>query len=531
MPKRDILSEICEKRRVALKEKGFTFGFAIPEKRKRPVVPFLAEPGVILEVKRASPSKGDIAPGLNAPETAKSYVKAGAGAISCLTEENYFNGSLADLMAVTKAAGKKAAVLRKDFLLEPEEIEVSYKCGADAVLLIARILDSEKLLNMAECAFSKGISVLLEVREDSDVEKAFSVLKKAVEMDCEDKIVLGINSRNLSDFTIDLLIPLKLKERIKKLALEKKLELSGLRIISESGITSPEAAEFVGRIGFHGVLIGEAAAKSPEKAKNLVSSFKQGAGEAGKCSFWKKLAFHLENKPAGKPLVKICGIKDMETAVKASEAGADILGFIFAEKSVRTNYSDEGVKIQHIRGQLQNLASEGRIKMPLMVGVIVSPFSEEGKACIELYNRGILDGIQYHGCTEYAEGNCGYGALPLSCEADIEKLVLLYSLGFPRVLIDAKNDDEKNAEKDERYGGTGKQLSEQVVLAARKKGPLWLSGGINPENAGELVKKYRPELIDVNSGIESVPGKKDFDKLEKLFSELNKINFADMVEE
>ena len=70
-----------------------------------------------------------------------------------------------------------------------------------------------------------------------------------------------------------------------------------------------------------------------------------------------------------------------------------------------------------------------------------------------------------------------------------------------------------------------------MVLAARKKGPLWLSGGINPENAGELVKKYRPELIDVNSGIESVPGKKDFDKLEKLFSELNKINFADMVEE
>ena len=88
--KKDILTEICEKRRADMEAKGLTFGHAIPEIRERPVVPFLAEPGTILEIKRSSPSKGMIAPDLKADKTAKSYIKAGTKAISCLTEERYF---------------------------------------------------------------------------------------------------------------------------------------------------------------------------------------------------------------------------------------------------------------------------------------------------------------------------------------------------------------------------------------------------------------------------------------------------------
>ena len=118
----DILTTIVEKRKADIKRLGVTFGFDIPEVRQRPVHPFLKQKGVILEVKRASPSKGDIAPDLNAAETARSYAKAGAAAISCLTETNYFKGTLDDLMAVCEAV-PDTAVLRKDFLLTAEEVE------------------------------------------------------------------------------------------------------------------------------------------------------------------------------------------------------------------------------------------------------------------------------------------------------------------------------------------------------------------------------------------------------------------------
>ena len=151
---KDILKEIVDARSELIKQKGYSFGFEIPEKRLRKVHPFIQEKGAILEVKRASPSKGDIAPDLNSFETALTYAKAGARAISCLTEPNYFKGTLEDLMNVCRAAdifeketGKNPpAVLRKDFLTDEQDIEISYRAGADAVLLIARILSSEKIL-------------------------------------------------------------------------------------------------------------------------------------------------------------------------------------------------------------------------------------------------------------------------------------------------------------------------------------------------------------------------------------------------
>lgn len=525
MSEKNVVAEIVEHRKQDIAQKGYTLGFNIPEKRTRPVVPFLPKPGTILEIKRASPSKGWIAPDLNAAKTAKTYVKAGTSAISCLTEENYFHGNLNDLQAACKAAGNKTAVLRKDFLLEPEEVEIAYRCGADAVLLIGRILEQEKLVEMAKKAFELGISVLLEIREDSDIEKAFYALQLANEMGASDKIVLGINSRNLATFTIDLLIPLKLKERIGKVYQAKGVDLPFPLIISESGVTTPEAAEFVGNLGFHAVLIGEAAARNPKKASLLVKAFTTAANNTEldyQYFFWKKLARLLENKEKG-PVVKICGLTTKEDAVKATELGADILGFIFAEKSPRTNKTDDVCKIQLIRGELQNLYAEGKIKrMPLMVGVIVDPLSPEGNTVYEMCYQGILDGIQYHGCSEMAQGELGYTALPLAQDEDLDLLKLIYSVGFPRVLLDAKNLDKENAGGDQRYGGTGKTIPSELVEKAKKEGTLWLSGGLNPENTHDFIQKFHPELIDICSGIESAPGKKDWAKMEKLFSEINK---------
>src|SRR5574344_1062501 len=176
IPKHDILTKIISQRKADIAQFGLTFGAAIPEKRTRPVTPFLAEKGAILEIKRASPSKGDIALSLEAAQTALEYVKSGAAAISVLTEKNFFKGSLYDLMNASNAVG--IAVLRKDFLLSPGEVDISYRAGADAVLLIARILDSETLRAMAQRCESLGITAFVEVRLEEDIQKLSLVLSK-----------------------------------------------------------------------------------------------------------------------------------------------------------------------------------------------------------------------------------------------------------------------------------------------------------------------------------------------------------------
>ena len=253
---KDIIAEIVEKRKKDIEQRGFSFGYEIPKKRTRPINTFMAERGVILEVKRASPSKGNIAPNLNAVKTALKYKENGAAAISCLTEENYFNGNLKDLMDICNAI-PDIAVLRKDFLIDEEEIEIAFRCGADAVLLISGILPLKKMLSMTKKCRDLGIRAFVEVRTNEDAHKVLEVKKLYA-----DTIVCGVNSRNLKDFSIDLLVPAMLKKRL------------GGNVIFESGITTRDAAKKVSSMGFSGILLGEFAARNPEKAGDFVKAFK-----------------------------------------------------------------------------------------------------------------------------------------------------------------------------------------------------------------------------------------------------------------
>ncbi|MDE5898895.1 MAG: bifunctional indole-3-glycerol phosphate synthase/phosphoribosylanthranilate isomerase [Treponemataceae bacterium] len=523
--RRDILAEITERRRADIAERGCSFGRAVPAVRTRPVVPFLPEAGTILEIKRASPSKGLIAPELDAAETARAYISAGTAAISVLTEERYFRGSLDDLVSAADAAGNRAAILRKDFLLEPEEVEVAFRCGADAVLLIGRILPAEKLLELAEAAFSFGMSVLFEVREDSDVEKAFRLLECARENGAGQQVVLGINARDLATFAIDLLVPLRLKRKIQRLYEQRGRALAAPRIVSESGVSTPEAAEFVGRLGFYGVLIGEAAARNPGNAARLVEAFVSASQNAGRrldsssdfrpYAFWEKWARLLEEKPS-RPLVKVCGLASVPDAEFAAASGADVLGFIFSSRSPRSVCAlcgDGAALLRRVREALSALASSGKIaRRPLCVGVVTDVHSLEYALAQELLAEGALDGMQFHDCSSSADGAAGFPAVPLGCGADIERLKALYAAGFPRALIDTRTECAS--------GGTGIPADARLVSEAAKLAPLWLAGGVNPQNAAEFVRRYRPELIDVASGVEERPGVKDYKKITALFSAL-----------
>jgi indole-3-glycerol phosphate synthase/phosphoribosylanthranilate isomerase len=498
----DILTQIVEGRKADMETRGLDFGYEIPQERKRRVHPFIQEKGVVLEVKRASPSKGDIAPKLNASETALAYQEAGASAISVLTEENYFKGNLGDLISVCQSVD--VAVLRKDFLVCPDEIDIAYKCGADAVLLIARILEKEVLARMLERVSSFGMTAFVELRLADDLQKLVEAKKLAGAN--VPAIVCGVNARDLKDFSIDLLTPLGFLEEIKAAMGQD------CNVVFESGIRTAQASSFAGSLGFAGLLLGEAAARDTSKAASFVKAFVSGT-ETPNALAWKKIA---NSRKAKKPLVKICGLTNKEDAMAAADLGADLLGFVFCEASPRN--ASESV-VREVRAALQDL-SQAKKAAPLLVGVITDTTSQQAKAALSLARQGVLDFIQLHGeraANEFFADKenlslAHYCAANLSGADGVDKIQGLLNLGEPRVLTDAKVGD--------KVGGTGTQVAEDLVFEAKKKSPLWLAGGLSADNVRDVIEKYSPELIDASSLLEAAPGKKDLEKLKKFFGEL-----------
>ena len=504
---KNILDEIIEGRRKAISERGVDFGFSLPEKRLRPLHPFLEgmdgkkKRGVILEVKRASPSKGDISPDLDSYSTALSYAESGAAAISCLTEERFFKGNLEDLMQVCRAAddyaeksgGKAPSVLRKDFLLSPEEIEVSYRAGADAVLLIARILTEGQLFEMARESERLGLSALVEVRTSEDLEKISSVFSEERGLDRKN-FVFGVNSRDLSSFKIDLLKPSMMTEKIKAAV--------GLdaRIVFESGVCSCESASSVGAMGFSGLLLGEAAARNPDMRKSFVDSFCQ-AVENENSRFWKK--YGAKGGDAGKALVKICGLTRFEDALCAEKYGADFLGFVFADAYPRS-VTREG-RLEKILPHLNELKAK-------KVAVIVDVTSPEAGRAADLVSDGLMNLIQFHGLSyeEVRERNAGLLKLPHYFAAKtLEDFESLSSKGEMRILLDSKDFIQTTMQ------------SEAVKVTYQTK---WLAGGITPENAMDLLQNFSPELIDLSGGVEKEgeAGIKSEEKIKELMQSLGK---------
>lgn len=498
----DILQKIVRKRREDIERLGLNFGIEIPSSRRRGHVEFLGTPGAILEVKRASPSKGDIAPDLDPVGLATTYAEAHAQAISVLTEMNYFKGSLRDLIAVADAMEERAkqglhacAVLRKDFLLFEDEIDIAYRCGADAVLLIARILDDEQLVKMAKRAQSFDMQAFVEVRETDDLRK-LKLVTDALGDAAAKTIVAGVNSRDLATFHTDPLVPASVRNKLPAKA------------VFESGIHSGADAAYARSLGFTGILVGEAVAKNPPLAKEVVSSF-EGGCENAQGKFWKEYAERRDSKRdtncgmSHRPMVKICGITREEDGMLAAELGADMLGFVFSKTKRLT--TEEFVR---------SFVTKLRVPRPLLVGVITETDSAEGQTAIKLAREGVLDAVQFHGVEPGAE----FAALPHYCAvrvgeaSDFDKVEALRKNGEPRILLDAKVEGIP--------GGTGKQIPESLLREKAGDIPLWLAGGINPENVAEIVAKFQPELIDVSSGVEEAPGIKDHKKMRELFAKI-----------
>ena len=441
--------------------------------RETPVVPFGRSPHVICEIKRSSPSRGEINSELQPATQAGRYVGAGITSISVLTEEDHFSGSLLDLMEI-KRAFPYVSVLRKDFLLYPEDIDVSFRAGADAVLLIASIFDPPELREMISRTKSLGIDALVEVHDPEEVSMVRDIKPR----------LTGINSRDLHTFHVDLLHPVRLKAFI-------DWETT---LVFESGIKGREEAAFAAAAGFDCLLVGEAVVRQPDLIDGIVT----GLSTATAGDFWGRL---YGRKREGRPLVKICGLTNKADVDLAIENGADMLGFIFADSPRKTN----GSFVKSL-----GIPAAGD---PPRVAVVVADSGRLLTEIPDLLRHGYLDAVQFHGdegpdeCFSLAHPY--YKALRIGDPAGVEAI---RSYRCPRVLLDAFAPGLQ--------GGTGKRLSASAIEAATAIQPVWLAGGINPDNVEEIVTNYGPELIDLASGVELSPGKKDPEKVRRLFGRI-----------
>jgi indole-3-glycerol phosphate synthase len=221
----------------------------------------LRRPGevrLLAEVKRRSPSAGDIRPGANPVEIARAYVDGGAAALSVLTDREYFGGDLAFLRAVR--AEVPVPVIRKDFLIDPVQVWEARAAGADAVLLIVRILEPPLLEELHGLAMELGMDVLVEAHTAEELDRVLDL----------GATLVGVNNRDLDTFVTDLDLCVRLAPRVP----------AGVTYVGESGIRTAVDVDRLGAAGIDAILVGESLMRQPDvgiAAAALVGRPKSGA--------------------------------------------------------------------------------------------------------------------------------------------------------------------------------------------------------------------------------------------------------------
>jgi indole-3-glycerol phosphate synthase/phosphoribosylanthranilate isomerase len=246
------------------------------------------DPAIIAEVKKASPSKGVLAADFDPARTAAEYERGGAAALSVLTDEKFFQGSLRDLE--TARAATTLPVLRKDFTIAPEQVLEAAAHGADAILLIAAILSEREIRDFRETAHEFGMSALVEVHNRSELDRALS----------SGADLIGVNNRDLTTFEVSLETSLRLVEFIPARVVR----------VSESGIRDAADITTLQNAGYNAFLVGEQLMTATDPAAAL-------------------------RKLIAAKVLKICGITTAEDAAAAVEGGATAIGFNFYQNSPR----------------------------------------------------------------------------------------------------------------------------------------------------------------------------------------------------
>ncbi|KAK1671536.1 indole-3-glycerol phosphate synthase [Colletotrichum godetiae] len=437
---------------------------------------------LMAEIKRASPSKGIFDININAPTQAKKYALAGASVISVLTEPEWFKGSIEDLRAVRQVLDgmpNRPAILRKEFIFEEYQILEARLAGADTVLLIVKMLETELLERLYKYSLSLGMEPLVEVQTAEEMTTALKLGSKAI----------GVNNRNLESFEVDM----NTTSRLRSMVPENTI------ICALSGINSHEDVILCKNDGVNAVLVGEAIVRAPDTTK-----------------FIRELCSGTDAEPEPvktQPLfVKICGTRTPEAALEAVKAGADFVGICLVPGAKRCISDENATAISEavhtfvptaIRAATTiptksatdyYTASVARLSSsrPLLAGIFQNQPLDE---VLEKQKRFNLDIVQLHGnepvewanlipvpvIRAFKPGNVGIG-----------------KRGYHTIpLLDSG-------------AGSGKLLdvsSVKDILAKDQELQVILAGGLNPDNVLEAVKAVgefgdRIVGVDVSSGVE-----------------------------
>ena len=496
------------------------------------------------EFKRASPSKGDIAPNLDAGEQASKYSKAGANIISVLTDQRWFRGTLDDMksarLQTNQQVPSRPAILRKDFVVNRYMIAEAAAGGADTVLLIVAVLPRKLLQDLIEYCRSLGMEPLVEVHAAAEVDVAIDAGAK----------VIGVNNRNLHTFQMDMANTEKVGTMLDERNLvfahtddEGKRADSPYTLSSLSGMSTSLDVDRYRNIGVGMCLIGE----------SLMRAADPGRAIADLCLDPADLAKDQQSVGGaytrGTKLVKVCGITNAEDAVVACQAGANLIGVIFVPKSKRCVTKEQAQQVvQAVRafgerdgplGEFPNKAQnsgttttaaplpslvqasrslEEATKRPLVVGV----FQNQDPSFIQsMVQECGIDMVQLHGKEGMAAANPETTGAPTIRVVDVEtdaetgKAVdscvedLLESLTPDPVAI-LLDTSIKGA-----GGGTGVTFDWNIAKRIQDAGlPVLIAGGLTADNVGDAVGAVRPWGIDVSSGVEASPGTKDHGKVQ-----------------
>jgi tryptophan synthase beta subunit len=421
---------------------------------------------VIAEIKRASPSKGVIKSELKVSELAISYARGGAAAISVLTEQDYFMGSLDDLREARSATS--LPVLRKDFIFDAYQIYESAEAGADAVLLIVAALDDAILMELLELTRQLSMDALVEVHTAAELQRAINAGAK----------IIGVNNRDLRSFEVSLDVSVELARSVSS--------DSRQLLVSESGLRSSDDLRRLQSLGFDGFLIGETLMRSSDPAATLRSLISQ----------------------TSTPRVKVCGITNLDDALLCVREGVDMLGFNFYEGSPRY------ITPAAARQIVDHLPTE-----VMTVGIFVNAGSPE-----EVMNSaGVagVDAVQLHG-DETPDFCRALKSLPvikaIRVAPDYSTQTAKDYPAFA-VLLDAFSSKAP--------GGTGKTFDWELAAQTRTEiSKLFLAGGLNENNVAAAIARVRPFAVDVCSSLESGPGIKSEEKVKAFMKAVRSNNEA-----
>ncbi|KAJ8326078.1 anthranilate synthase / indole-3-glycerol phosphate synthase [Batrachochytrium dendrobatidis] len=472
---------------------------------------------VLAEIKRASPSKGDICPSAHAATIAQTYAVSGASAISVLTEPTWFKGSLSDMLQARLAVQhitNRPAILCKDFIIDRYQILQARLHGADTLLLIVACLTDDQLLSLMSFSRQLGMEPLVEVASAEEMQRAVKLGSQ----------VIGVNNRDLKTFSVDT-------SRTTELA---SMVPSDVVLIALSGITCRRDIEPYLAAGARGVLVGEALMKASNKHAFIGSLVDPSIPYSE--SFQSASMAHSQR-------VKICGITNTKDAIAAVDAGADFLGLIFASSSARRVDATQAAEIvlsvrketnthrsvtpfsrvlatsfptyaSHTMNAspeawFMSRAADGVLprRTPLFVGVFTTQSASEIQSIVDTVG---LDLVQMHNATPDPDLPALISVPtiqvlhvdPTTTGEALLQQISSFSHRASFILLDT------SAAAGSGSGGSGQVFDWSVAKKiSALKIPFFLAGGLCSNNVSEAVSTAQPWCVDVCSGVE-MEGKK-----------------------